>query len=348
MKKRLLLLFLLLAMPFVLAEDTFTISFHSIGGNASITLDLVRYLNNSGPFKYSPVENVNIAIGKGIATITPKDPAWVGIEDITFAPIDVEIKPPKKDESKFVIGAKRNITISDAEIDTSLGPLVEPSFYLITGNRSAEQINISGFVAKDSLSVELNNEVSLNISLGENSRSLSPKFVIDVHSKKDNLTLAEYEEPSSWPVYAVLLFILVCAVAVFGYFYTGYGQDVLGAMVPSEPAAVKKSASSANKRSAELKLSGIGAHLTSRDAKDSLKQALSIMESFLSDYLHLAFVSQSRIVSKLSKQGASASVQGRINSVYEEYSDMVYGEAVVSKAKVSAFISKVNAVIRQL
>lgn len=67
--------------------------------------------------------------------------------------------------AEYNISANNKITVSKEELDTALGDMIDNSFFIIAGNLTKEPVNISGFLANDSLNLEINNEVSLNISI---------------------------------------------------------------------------------------------------------------------------------------------------------------------------------------
>lgn len=348
MKRGLLLLVLLFVVPFSLAVDSFMVSFHSLGTNESITIDLVKYLNNPGPFKHSQVENVNIIIDNGKAIIMPKDPKWVGIEDIIFAPIGVEIQVPETPEEKeerLARQGRRNVTISKEDLDSSLGPLVSESFFSFTSNMSGEPINITGFLSKDSISLDINDEVSFNISLAEARKTYGPGYVIDVHTRKKDLYLPSYEIPSEIAFYALFALFLASLVILVAYFYTGYAQGVFKAMVVQERRVTKKESLTILKRSAEAKLLSIKKR--NLQSKAVLKEAMAVVNEFFSGYLHVSYVSKDRVLSRLSKAKAPSSLIKAVASLYEDYYEMMYGKEEPSKQQISDFMLKTSDLIRK-
>ncbi len=352
MKKWMILFLCMLSFPLVFAMDnTFSISFHGIGGNQSISINLADYMAGGGPYKYAPVENLNIVIENGIATISPKDPEWRGIEDVIFAPIGVEIKAPTGKPGAFLNATgtrvRRNLTVSKWQLDTAMGDAVSKSFFIITGNLTNEPLNISGFLSKNSVRLDINDELSLNISVNKNSRSYNPGFSIDVHNKETNLSLAQYEEPSNWLFYGLAGLILAALVIIVAYFYTGYAQDVLSAAVSKEEKpAENKSVTAEAKRRAQIRLATIRKKID-LSPEGALKEAMGVVNGFFSSYLHMTFVSKDKIVDKLAKKGKGGALQESVASLYDDYAGLAYGKKGISKSGVSAFISKASNVMRQ-
>ncbi len=350
MKRGLLIVAFLLLLPFVSAAGTFTVSFHAIGGNESISLDLVKLLDNPGPFKHGPVKNVVISIEAGIATISPKDPAWVGIEDIIFAPFDVEIRPETEEEREVKLArtARRNITVSKYDLDTALGEFIHQSFYVIARNLTGEPINITGFITEDAVSIEVNNEVSLNMTFGKNMKSLAPEFMIDVHDRSANISLGTYEEPSSLPFYIIVALFVVALVVIFAYFYTGYAQDMLSEFLAETKTVETKSVSVSVKRHYLAKLSSLKLRLDKEDSRYVVKEAMGLVNEFFSQYLRVAFPGKDKVLGKLVRRGASKAAQNAVLALYEDYGGMMYGKGDIAKGNASAFISKANGVLRQV
>lgn len=345
MKRWLILVVLLFFIPVVAAaSNQFAVSFHGIGGNQSISLDLVKYLNNPGPFKYSPVKNVNIVIENGIATITPKDFSWAGIEDIVFAPVGVEIIPPETEEQHEARVARRNITVSKEELDTSLGSMIDDSFYVIAGNLSGEQINISGFLSEKEISLEINDEVSLNISLLNERKSLNPEFIIDIHDRSKSLSLPDYREPSNFLFYVIVFLVVAAFVVVSAYFYTGYAQQIFRVVSVQEKRQSKSNVKAGIKRSYLSKVKSLQSRVGSDKPKVVLKDAMALLNEFFSVYFRISSPSKDKVIEKMSKKGVDT---GKVESVYGNYASMAYGKVDISKGKVSSFISDVEAIIRQ-
>lgn len=331
-------------------DDTFTMSFHSLGTNQTISIDLFQYLDHPGPFKFSPVENVNIVIENGVVTIWPKDPNWVGIEDIVFAPLGVEIKKviltPEEIEYELARAERRNITVSKYELDTSLGPMIDESFYTIAAGLTDEPVVISGFLAKDEVSLEINDEVSLNISMRGDSASLNPEFSIDVHSSEEGLSLPYYEETTNWLFFLLIGLFVFSVIVVFAYIYSGYAQQVLGALVVHEKKIERSAVSAVLKSDALAGLSALRSELSKDNAKSVLKRSMGAVSSFFSDSLHISFVSKRKIVKKLVKKGNKA-LSSQVSSLYVDYDAMMYGKVEVTKARVSAFVSKAYGIVRK-
>ncbi len=351
MKKWLFLLTFLVLMPIVFAEDNnLIVSFHASGGNESVSINLVEMLKNPGPFKYSDVVNVKIVIENGIAKITPKDPKWVGIEDIIFAPIGAEIKPPAETEAQHQLraarAARKNITISKDQMDTAMGEFIHQSFFLVTRNLTAQPINITGFVSKNSVNLEINGEVNLSIIMGADRKSASPKFVVDMYEKSANLTLAPYEDPSNWQVYLVFELFIAAIIVVFAYFYTGYAQDLWVEFMAETKTVETKSVSVSIKRGYSAKLFSIKSRIPKEDAKSLSKNTMDLMNSFFSEYVRVTFPGKDRVVDKLIRNGANKAVQNAVSDLYESYNEMMYSGKEPSKAAVSSFISKAGAIIR--
>ena len=350
MKRGLLIVAFLLLLPFVMADEIFTVSFHSLGGNQSMSLDLVKLLKNTGPFKYSPVENVIVKIENGIVTIMPKDSAWTGIEDITFAPIGVDIKLETNEtrELKQARAARRNITVSKYDLDTAFGEFIGQSFYVIARNLTGEPINISGFITKDTVSLEVNNEVSLNITNSKNRRSLAPRFIIDVHDRNANLSLAEYEDPSSLPFYMIVALFVFALVVITAYFYTGYAQDMFIEFLAETKTVDTKSAAVSAKRQYLAKLLSLRSRLAKEDPKSIAKEAMDLVNEFFSQYLRISFPSKDRVIDRLVHKGADKSMQSAVSALYDDYGSMMYGKRVITKGNASAFISKAISTVRQV
>ncbi|MFH0752197.1 MAG: hypothetical protein V1914_01215 [archaeon] len=347
MKRVLLLLIFLLILPVASALDTFPVSFHSSGLNESISLDIAKYLKHSGPFKHTPVEHVNIFFDGGIAIITSKDPAWQGIEDIIFAPIGVELRVPEPVNRTERVSKWRNITISKTEIDSALGSEIDRSFYVLAGDLEGEKINISGFLSDDSLSLNINDEVSLNLSLNGD-KGLSPEFLIDVHDLRSDLTLADYSEPFNWLFLIIVVFLIFSCVVTAAYIYTGYAQNVFRVMVDQEKKEDKKVMSSAFKRKAKQNLLGVKSGLSEGNSKDVLKKAEGILDEFFSGYAGIAAKDKDELFKKLERKKVSRAIQKEIKVLYDDYASMMYGDKKISKQTVSVFVRKAHDTIRKL
>ncbi len=348
MKKVLLVLLFLLLSSSVFALDTFPVSFHSSGFNESISLDLVRYLKHPGPFKHTPVENVRVVIEEGIATISPIDPDWMGIEDIVFAPIGVELEAPElKNETQKLL-ERRNVTVSREEIDAALGPLIDQSFFVLAGGLSGEQINISGFLGDDSLELDINDELSLNISSAEDSRSLSPSFMVDIHDQSKDLSLAEYSEPYNWLFLFVVLFLVFSCIVVFAYFYTGYAQGIFSSIVTQESKHERQVVLHSFKRKALQELLAVKGKLPKGNAKQELKAAKAVLDEFFRSCLHTADVSRGEILERLEKRGVGRSLRNEVGDLYDDYAAMQYGKKKISRQSVSSFVAKAHSVMHSL
>lgn len=167
-----------------------------------------------------------------------------------------------------------------------------------------------------------------------------------MHDKNANLSLAPYQEPSNWQFYFLVGLLIAALIVVFAYFYTGYAQDVLGAVVSDEEKVKKKSASSDLKRKIHAKLSALKEHAAT-NPQDALKEAMGIVDGFFSSYLHIAFVTKEKVLDKLARRGKNDGLQNLVSSLYDDYANMVYGNKGLSKASVSAFISKAGGIIHQ-
>lgn len=328
----------------------FTMSFHSLGTNQTISIDLFKYIDHQGPFKFSPVENVDIVIENGIATIWPKDPNWVGIEDIVFAPLGVELRKvpltPGEVEYELARAVRRSITVSREELDSSLGPMIDETFHTLAAELTGKPIEIAGFLAEDEVSLEINDEVSLNISMRADSASFNPEFSIDVHDKKGGLSLPYYEEPVNWLFFLLVCLFVASVIVVFAFFYTGYAQDVFGAIVYQKKRYGREDVSASLRGNALARLSAFRNGLSADNARSVLKKAMGSVDSFFSDCLHISFVSRDKVVRKLSKKKDDKALGSQVASLYDDYAAMMYGKTEITKARVSAFISKAAGIVR--
>ncbi|MFH1065984.1 MAG: hypothetical protein V1734_05760 [Nanoarchaeota archaeon] len=328
-------------------ENRLSIEFHSVSGEDKVVLNLPEYFGGKANFVASKTEHVNVDIdSNGIATLSPKDPTWRGIEEVVFAIsldyLTEEEKPkqyvPRVRELSEITSKDKIALISDA--------FTQEQYETVVGNLKKEQVVISSQLYEDSLSVDLNREVTIDFSSDKN--SVVPKVSFDFHAKEGNITLASYEQPSDM-LFLSLLIIGVGTILVL-VFYMHYA--ITGPLKPAlfapkkAPAPVSKA--SQYKGDAASKIKNIKKRLGKESPAKLYKETVLTMNSFITKSFKVSGADIGMAGKKLDTYGVSGGLKSDILSYLTEYREAVYKASEITKENVETLISLAESIINRL
>lgn len=225
MKRGILLILLASITLIILAsaqQDELTVRFRSVGKNA--TIDLRSYLGESAYYIVSKTAHINVTIDqeKGLAYIEAVK-GWEGTESIFFTTIEAQARQPDIPESKpptpppplvpeekpeeGVVQYEEPLQILREMLDISLIDLVEDI-------RKEEIRTISKKASKDAVSININDEVNINIQKG-----YKPKITMDFSLVPEQGTQPE-EQPAPNHKRTIFILILINILIVFAVAYT--------------------------------------------------------------------------------------------------------------------------------
>ncbi len=330
-------------------EERLSIEFHAVSGDDKVTLNLAEYFGGKAEFVAASTENVNVQIdSNGIATLSAKDPNWRGIEEVVFAISEEYLEKEEKEEKKYVPRLRKlsEITSKD-KIALESDAFTQEQYERIVGELTPEPITIASTVSEDSVSVDLNKEVMIDFSLKKGSKSAVPAVSMDFHAKEDGISLAPYKEPDN-RVFLGLVVIGIGTIMMLG-FYLRYMMTgpMRSALLKPKKAAMPMSKAGAYKVDALADLKKIRKSLSSEKPAKAYKDALMVMNSFLSKSFRLQG-SAEQMAKKLDSYGVDSSVKSDILSYFTDYREAAYKASEMTKESAEKLISFVESILKRL
>ncbi len=356
MKKGVLLLILALsALSIAIAqedvpeavENRLPIEFHSVTGNESVTFDLVRYFGRNYDFVVSQTEHVDVTINPdGVATLKTSNPEWRGIETVVFATdekyLEIEAQPTKdllprryRNLTKINVTADKVALVSDA--------FTQEQFNTIIGKLSGEQVDIVSFISNKSLSMDINDELTINFST-ENRVNNLPGMDFTFKMPEGNLTAAQYAGRNDLLHFSLIMFGLA-ALIILGvymkYSWAGPFREVF--LKPKQKTEVSKS--DKYKKDLQKNLRKINS-LIGKEKPDRLyKKAMSFGKLFLSKGYG---IKSSNYKKKLEKADINSGAKSKIKVLFTKYKDKIYKGSQIKDSDVKKLVSFIRSIARDL
>lgn len=328
-------------------ENRMSIEFHAVSGNDTIQLNLPEYFGRKANFVAAKTEHIRVDIDSdGIATLTPFDPGWRGIEEVVFA-ISEEFLNKTEKQPKIYVPRLRNLTevTSKDKIALISDAFTQEQYDTIVGNLSREPVVISSALSQDALSLDINKEVTINFSMDQR-RSTMPIVSLDFHTKQENITLAQYQQPSD-TVFLALIILGIGTIFILG-FYIHY--IVSGPLKPMLFAPKKKEAPklSIDKSGAVAELKQIKRMLGKQTPAKTYKDTLLMMNSFLSKSFRLKGLSAEQAEKKLEHYGIESGLKSDILSYLTDYREAAYRSSELTREDAETLISFAESILKRL
>ncbi|MEK6864304.1 MAG: hypothetical protein AABX27_03360 [Nanoarchaeota archaeon] len=328
-------------------ENRMSIEFHSVSGEDKVVLNLPEYFGGKANFVASKTEHVNVEIdSNGMATLSPKDPTWRGIEEVVFA-ISLEYlteteKPktyvPRVRELSEITSKDKIALISDA--------FTQEQYETVVGSLSKEPVVISSQLYEDALSIDLNKEVTINFSSDKN--SIIPKISFDFHAKEGNITLAKYEQPSDTLFLSLLILGVGTILVLVFYLHYAITGPLKSAMFAPKKAPAPASRASQFKGEAASKIKNIKRRIGKESNSKLYKEALLVMNSFITKSFRVSGANIEAAETKLDTYGVSGSLKSDILSYLTEYREAAYRASEIKEENVETLISLAESIINRL
>ncbi|MDD4877715.1 MAG: hypothetical protein PHO02_01610 [Candidatus Nanoarchaeia archaeon] len=328
-------------------QNSLSIEFHAVSGDDRVTLNLPDYFGRKADFVAAPSEHVNVQIdANGVATLSSKDPAWRGIEEVIFA-VSKEYLVEKKEEVKrpYTLRNLSAITSKD-KIALISDAFTQEQYDTIVGSLSAEQVVIASTLTDDALELDLNKEITLSFSNDE--KSILPKVQMDFHAKDENITLASYSEPSD-TMFLALLIIGVGTILILGfylkYMFTG---PLKTAMFAPKKKITATSRASQYKGDTASKLKDIRRRLGKENPAKLYKETLMAMNSFITKSFRVSGANIEQADKKLDNYGITGSLKSDIISYITEYREAAYKASEIKKEDAEKLIRFAESILNRL
>ena len=230
MKIRNLLLIIFVIFLFTLAyaqeKKYVVIEFESFGGNKTVTINLKEIFGKSYYFVHSETEHVDIKIniGEGTAVLKAKDPRWKGKERVVFAInkkaleeallIEGLKKQPEKKEKKIREEEVPKLKIDVEDVIHALEPILKKSFIGVLHDIPLVDAKIYAYKTNDSLILDLNREIIMNISFAQ--FGYKPTIKLNITLNKTGLVPPKYEPKDTENYYLAIVIFLTITVIGFG------------------------------------------------------------------------------------------------------------------------------------
>lgn len=322
-------------------QNRLSIEFHSVTGTDSVSLDLVKYFGRKAEFVAAPTQFVNVEISPGgVATITPKDAAWKGIETVVFAVSKEFLVEEEKQPKRFLPKYKdlTKITTKD-KIALISDAFTQEQYSTIVGKLVPEQVTIVSTLTEDALSMDLNKELTINFSLED---SPVPSIQFNFRSKEGNITLANYSEPNN-AVFVSLLVLGIVAVVLLGFYmnYMAHGplRKSLEGPKKAEPFARAKE----YKGDYMDRLKQIKKQLGKEKPGKLYKDTLLLVNSFLSKAFR---ISSANAESRLGSMDIDSGLKSDILSYITDYREAAYNSSDIKKEDAETLISLAESILK--
>lgn len=327
-------------------ENRLSVEFHSVSGEDRVTLNLPEYFGGKSNFAASDTEHVNVEIdANGIATLSAKDPSWRGIEEVVFA-ISLDYLTETEKPKKFAPRARdlSEITSKD-KIALISDAFTQEQYETVVGNLNKEPVVITSQLYEDSLSVDLNREVTIDFSSDKN--SVVPKVNFDFHAKEGNITLAPYEPPSDMLFLSLLIIGAGTILVLVFYLHYAITGPLKTAMAPKKaPAPVSKA--SQYKGDAASKIKNIKKRLGKESPAKLYKETVLTMNSFIAKSFKVSGANLDMAGKKLDTYGVSGGLKSDILSYLTEYREAVYKASGITRENAETLISLAESIINRL
>ena len=328
-------------------QNRMSIEFHSVSGEDRVTLNLPEYFGGKANFVASRTEHVNVEIdSNGMATLSPKDPSWRGIEEIVFA-ISLDYLTAKE-KPKIYVPRIRNLSAITSKDKIALisDAFTQEQYEAVVRDLKKQPIVISSQLYEDALSVDLNREITINFSSDKN--NIMPKVSFDFHSKEENITLATYEQPSDILFLSLLIIGVGTILVLVFYMHYAITGPFNHALFAHKKAVVPVSKASQYKGEAASKIKNIKKRLGKESPSKLYKETLLVMNSFITKSFRVSGADIDMADKKLDTYGVSGGLKSDIISYLTEYREAVYRASEIKKENVETLISMAESIINRL
>jgi hypothetical protein len=357
MKRGLIIFLLILAMPLVLSqeiaetvENRLQIEFHAVTGTDSITLDLPKYFGKDADFVYSETVNVDVSIDPQthVATLRTKDPNWRGTETVVFA-TSVEWLVEDGKEGPYII--PRNVTlvrinVSKEDIALDTDAFTQQEFDTMLGNLTSEPVSIASILSNSSLTMNINDEVVLNLSFGE----AKPRVDMDWKLKQNpNMTAARYQEGSDIIFFSLIIFGLFALVVVLMYLYYSYIEAFKETMFAPKREKVDISKKiMGHKRTAFKELNAIQKRASKERSSKLYRECINVMNKFLGEALGVRGSNMLKINERLKKLELKTGTVNKINIYITERKSRVFTGKSIKSEDIIQFVQFLKSIIERI
>lgn len=328
-------------------ENRMSIEFHAVSGNDTIQLNLVDYFGRKANFVAAKTQHIRVEISSdGIATLTPFDPDWRGIEEVVFAIAEEYLDDETEKQPKIFVPRIRDLTevTSKDKIALISDAFTQEQYETIVGNLAKEPVVIASSLSEDALSVDINNEATIDFSMEE--KSTLPSVALDFHTKQENITLAEYRQPGD-TIFLALVILGIGTILILGFYvhYLVSGPLRSSLFAPKKKEAVKLSI---DKSGAAAELKQIRRMLGKQTPSKAYKDTLLAMNSFLSKSFRLKGLSAEQAEKKLDHYGIEAGLKSDILSYLTDYREAAYRSSELTRQDAESLISFAESILRRL
>lgn len=326
-------------------ENSMSIEFHAVSGNDKIQLNLVDYFGRKADFVAAPTEHVTVEIdSNGIATLSPKDPGWRGIEEVVFAISKESLEKPEA--PKIYVPRDRDLTeiTSKDKIAIVSDAFTQEQYETIIGSLAKEPVVIASSLSGGALSLDLNREATINFSM--QGKSTLPAVSLDFHTKQENITLAEYEQPSD-ALFLALAALGIGTILILGFYIHYIVSGPLKSMMPAQKKKLLAKPA-IDKSDAYARLKQIKRMLGKETPDKAYKDTLLMMNSFLSKSLKLKGLSPEQAEKRLVSYGIESGLKSDILSYLTDYREAAYQSSKLTKEDAESLISFAESILRRL
>lgn len=329
-------------------ENRLSLEFHAVTGTDVIVLDLKRYFGRMAPFVASGTEHVNVTIdpATGVATLAAFDPEWRGIEEVIFATAP-EFLTVEEKVKKYLPPRKRNLTIlnlSEDKIALIHEAFTQQQFETLIGNLSAEPVDITSFLSNSSLALDLNEEVIINFSMGEEAGA---EIDFGFKIRSTNLTIPFYREPNQILYFTLALLAIGIAMAGSLYLYYNLRMPLKEVFLAPKKAA-KATKVPSYKKAAKAKLKYIKKRIGKEKPSKLYREAVMLMNRFLAKAYSIRSADEEKISKQLDRHGAKEGTKAKVYAFMADYKNKIYTSKEIKDSDVHNVISYIESVLREL
>lgn len=362
-----ILAFAVIAAASCLAEDVYeeqqlpttvanrlSVEFHAVTGTDSVVIDLPRLFGKKADFVASKTVHTNVTIDpiSGIALISSLDPEWRGTEEVVFATAPEYLEAPEqKGKKRYVPRYPRNLTIFNATKDKIAlisDAFTQAQFDTILGNLTAEPVIIVSHLTNDSMMLEINDEVTINLSMGADRTSPLPKIDLGLKAGEENLSPADYKQPK-YMLYFTLAILGVILLIIGGlYFHYTFGGAIRETLFAPKSKASPAARFSEYKKAIAPRLASIRRRIGKEKAIKLYRETLLLMNKFLSRALKVSGSDPGAMDLKLSHYGLGSGTKAKISAYFTEYRDKAYTQTDITNDDVHSLLSYIESILRGL
>ncbi len=358
MKIRNLLLIIFVIFLFTLAyaqeKKYVVIEFESFGGNKTVTINLKEIFGKSYYFVHSETEHVDIKIniGEGTAVLKAKDPRWKGKERVVFAInkkaleeallIEGLKKQPEKKEKKVGKEEVPKLKIDVEDVIHALEPILKKSFIGILHDIPLVDAKIYAYKTNDSLILDLNREIIMNISFAQ--FGYKPTIKLNITLNKTGLAPPKYEPKDTENYYlAVVIFLTITVIG----FYLKFGENLFPKFKRRKKELKEEKLLEHIKIQKENIIGKIKALKGEKNIERAYKSAVKSMNDFLIEFLKLKDLTNKAVISTMKKKKYPQQLIDEVRS-YLRKSQKLYSPEGVNKKDLDELLEKIEDIVKKI